>query len=257
MLRLIIVVLAVAFFSQFETLHSDCVIYAQTGCSPCYRPSSDPDKKIENKPANVTALTLSTEELTLPCEPGFSPPREGVIVSPSMVIDVATTAEDAENDVLKYNYTVSGGRIIGSGANVKWDLSQVAPGTYTITGAVDDGCGICGKYHTKTVTVAAADCGGDCECPLVDLQGPSTLVAGANTFTVRVTGGTQSEVKYEWTVENAQISEGQGTSTVRVRAASNPNDPDASVTVRIGGMDPSCACPSEQTKRYKNGRLIP
>ena len=254
--RLFFVVLAVTILCQFETLNASCKVSAQTGCAPCYRPSSDPDKKIENKPANVTALTVSTDELTLPCEAG-SLPREGVIVSPSMVIDVATIAEDAENDVLKYSYTVSGGRIIGVGANVKWDLSQVAPGTYTITGAVDDGCGICGRYQTKTVTVAAADCSGDCECPLVDLQGPSRLVEGSNTFTVQVTGGTQSEVKYEWRVENGQISEGQGNPTVRVRVRSTRKDPDASVTVRIGAMDPSCGCPSEQTKRYKNGRLIP
>jgi len=256
MVRIAVIVVAVMILSQFETLSGSCTVSAQTGCTPCYRPNTGAGKKVENMPANVTGVTLSADKLTLPCEPGTKPGLD-VTVSDSMVVDVAVTAVDPENDVLTYSYTVSGGRIVGTGANVKWDLSKVAPGTYTITAGLDDGCGICGRTVTETVTVAAADCGGDCECPLVDIQGPSKLVEGANTFTVQVAGGTQSEVNYEWTVENGQISEGQGTSTVRVRVASSPSNPDASVTVRIGGMDPSCACPSEQTKRYKNGRLLP
>lgn len=68
-------------------------------------------------------------------------------------IDITTTAVDPENDVLVYNYTVTGGRIIGSGAKVKWDLTGVRPGTYTITAGVDDGCGLCGATVTKTVVV--------------------------------------------------------------------------------------------------------
>jgi hypothetical protein len=54
---------------------------------------------------------------------------------------------------LTYNYTVSGGKIIGSGAEVIWDLSNALIGTYTITGGVDDGCGICGATKTKTVVI--------------------------------------------------------------------------------------------------------
>lgn len=56
-----------------------------------------------------------------------------------------------------YDYKVSGGKIIGQGANVVWDLSGVKPGTYTITAAVDDGCGLCGKSIIRTVVVK--------ECP--------------------------------------------------------------------------------------------
>ena len=66
---------------------------------------------------------------------------------------VRVSAKDAENDVLTYVYGVSGGTILGSGADVVWDLSSAAPGTYTITAGVDDGCGICGKTQTKSVTI--------------------------------------------------------------------------------------------------------
>jgi hypothetical protein len=48
-------------------------------------------------------------------------------------VDVKATAVNPDNDILTYNYTVTGGRIIGAGAKVKWDLTGVRSGTYTIT----------------------------------------------------------------------------------------------------------------------------
>ena len=103
-------------------------------------------KKLEDRPvcilvnlhANVTELDLSHLEISA--------------VTPKQ-IDVTTTAVDPENDILTYNYTITGGRIIGTGPKVKWDLSAVASGTYTITAGVDDGCGLCGATMTKTVVV--------------------------------------------------------------------------------------------------------
>ncbi len=66
---------------------------------------------------------------------------------------IQTKAEDPENDVLTYNYYVSAGKITGRGANVIWDLTDVPAGAYEITATVDDGCGICGKYITKSITI--------------------------------------------------------------------------------------------------------
>jgi hypothetical protein len=75
-----------------------------------------------------------------------------------MNVQVTTTAIDPEKDVIKYYYTVSGGRIIGQGAKVFWDLTGIAPGTYTITAGVEDGCGICGQTETGRITVKNCDC---------------------------------------------------------------------------------------------------
>lgn len=74
-------------------------------------------------------------------------------LSSNKQIRVKTVAADPDNDVLTYSYTVSGGTIIGSGAEVKWDLSNTPIGTYTITAGVNDGCGVCGKTVTKTVII--------------------------------------------------------------------------------------------------------
>lgn len=76
------------------------------------------------------------------------------------IIEIATIATNPQNDILTYNYIVTGGKISGRGDKVLWDLSGVKPGTYTITAAVDNGCGFCGKTITKTIIVKeCADCG--------------------------------------------------------------------------------------------------
>jgi hypothetical protein len=106
--------------------------------------------------ANVTALDLSQTEIRIGCD--FLDAAQNKNCSDgTKKIAVDTTAVDPDNDVLTYNYYISGGKIIGQGAKVVWDLSDVKAGTYKITAAVDDGCGICGKFITKTVVVK--------ECP--------------------------------------------------------------------------------------------
>jgi hypothetical protein len=90
-------------------------------------------------PPNITELTLSENEIPL--------------LRFDKRIQVSAVAVDPEYDVLTYNYIVSGGRIIGSGPKVLWDLQGLATGTYTITAGVDDGCGVCGKTMTKTVNI--------------------------------------------------------------------------------------------------------
>ena len=98
-----------------------------------------------NLPANITELLLKNTESLLSCYPAGSLGN---------VIDVSVKAEDPDNDVLVYEYTVTAGKIVGTGAGVKWDLSGVPPGTYDITAGADDGCGVCGKTMKKSVTVA-------------------------------------------------------------------------------------------------------
>src|SRR5262249_29682603 len=105
-----------------------------TGIPPGFQPSSDPHgfivqvfagrrhKRVEekiNQPANVTALNLSDTNITTGCPPGKIPdPAVTQTCNESTSISVTTTAVDPENDVLTYQYTVSAGRIVGTGANV-------------------------------------------------------------------------------------------------------------------------------------------
>jgi hypothetical protein len=228
-----------------------------TGTPPGFTPSSDPHGFIFqitagrrnartpvrpiNQFANVTDLVLSETTVAAPCPPGFRP-RPGANCPDVMTTNVATTAVDPEGDVLTYNYTVSGGRIVGQGANVSWDLTGAAPGTYTITAGVDDGCGICGTTQTRTITVVACDCVEVCVCPTVSVTGPAGLTTPGDTmtFTANVTGGTTDRVTYDWSVNNGTIIEGQGTPVIRVATSQDMAGQNVTATVRIGGVCEEC-----------------
>ena len=201
--------------------------------------------QIENKFADVTNLSVSESKVIIPCAPGERP-REGVNCSDKQTVTVATTAVDPENDVLTYNYTVSGGRISGSGANVSWDLSGVNPGTYTITAGVDDGCGVCGKTQTKTITVEKCDCfvPEDCVCPTVSVTGPDAITepGGVMTFTANLSGGSGSDYTYTWKVSQGDIIEGQGTPVIRVQTSEGMAGQNIVAMVTIGNTCSGANC---------------
>lgn len=105
----------------------------------------------DNYPANVHRLTLSQAVIFADCGEVEERCSEN-----KQTIEILTEARDPYNDVLTYHYNVSGGKIIGNGKNVTWDLSDIKPGEYTITAGVDDGCGICGQ--TKTAKIYIVKC---------------------------------------------------------------------------------------------------
>lgn len=102
----------------------------------------------------VESLTLSATEITIGCNN-----ENNSCADSNREILVKTVATNQENDVLTYNYTVSGGKVKGNGTEVIWDLTDVEAGTYTITAGVDNGCGICSPTKTETVVIKeCADC---------------------------------------------------------------------------------------------------
>lgn len=209
--------------------------------------------EVVNQFANVTAVNLDTTTITLPCPPGTRP-KEGTTCSDVSSVKVNTVASDIENDVLTYNYTVTGGRIVGTGANVSWDVTGLRPGTYTITAGVDDGCGLCGKTETRTITVVECECVPACDCATLEVEGPSGLVAPGSTmtFTARTSGGSSSNLTYNWTVSSGTIESGQGTPVIVVATDRTMAGSQVTATVNIGGTDPSCSC---QTSASDTGQI--
>lgn len=207
-----------------------------------------------NRPANVTALSVSDTNIVLPCPAGMVP-ASGAVCNDATTVTVATTAVDPENDVLTYNYTVSGGRIVGTGANVQWDLSGLGAGSYTITAGVDDGCGLCGQTQTQTVTIAACNCIPACNCPTGSISGPAGVTNPGDTmsFTLNLSGGDRSPT-YNWTVSGGTIETGQGTPSIVVRTSAADAGTTITATVNLGGLDPACGC---TTSYSESGPVAP
>lgn len=123
----------------------------------------------DNFPANVDRLNLSQNVIFANCDS-----EEKRCSENKEKIEIWTEASDPHNDILTYEYIVSGGKIVGEGTNVIWDLSDVETGEYTITAGVDDGCGICGQTKTKKVFVI--------ECP--ELSSVNYLLKGISNLEI-------------------------------------------------------------------------
>jgi outer membrane protein OmpA-like peptidoglycan-associated protein len=54
-------------------------------------------------------------------------------------VAITAAASDPDNDPLSFSWTSSAGRIEGSGSSVTFPTADLPPGSYTITGHVDDG----------------------------------------------------------------------------------------------------------------------
>jgi hypothetical protein len=228
-----------------------------TGVPPGFQLSEDPhgyivqawigrrnkrQSEVPNIPANVTGLNVSDSEVMLPCPPGRRPVEGSCNDGTSL--SVATTATDAENDVLTYNYTVSGGRIVGQGANVTWDVGGLQPGSYTITAGVNDGCGVCGQTQTRTITVKeCVKCEIPCACTNVNsVTGPSGVTAAGDTMTFTANTSGDVDVTYNWSVSAGTIESGQGTASITVRTTAEMAGTNVTATVELGGNAPNCSC---------------
>jgi hypothetical protein len=189
---------------------------------------------LPNQPP-VVSLTASAATVTLPCPEGMT---SGTCpTTANYNVQLTANATDPDGDTLLYTYSTTGGRITGDGPNVSWDLSGVAPGTYTASVEVDDGCG-CVTMSSTTVTVANCP---DCvkpppPCPTVNVSCPDSAQPGPVTFTANVGGGPGTQT-YNWSVSAGTITSGQGTSSITVDAKGGQN---ITATVELGGLDPNC-----------------
>ncbi|MGH9946066.1 MAG: hypothetical protein ACRD6X_02585 [Pyrinomonadaceae bacterium] len=254
MTRLILILIGISLFGSADIPTRNeifCSRAEQTACRPCLRPDSDPDKMIENKWPDVTALELDKTELRLPPPNEGSPPTYPDY-SRDLTIGVKTKAADPEGDVLVYIYTVSGGRIIGTGANVTWDLNQVLPGTYTVTAAVDDGCGACGAKMTLTVTVLENESAPACVCPKITIDATHLKERSSErVFGAYLTGPEMPNLIYDWTISEGTINSGQGTRLIAIQPSGNPSGQPITVTVEVSGLDTKCECPTTASRTFR------
>ncbi len=97
----------------------------------------------------VRVEAMANREPTLSC----SVDRSAVFAGER--VHITGVASDPDGDQLTYTWRANSGQVLGTGSAVDWDSTGLAPGSYTITGRVDDGRGGAADC-SSTVEVKAA-----------------------------------------------------------------------------------------------------
>ncbi len=138
------------------------------------------------------------DNLTASC----SVTKNSIVADSGEAINSSVQATDTYNHPLNYTWTATGGKIIGSGPDVRWDSTGVAPGNYSLTARVDDGqgnnasCSSDVRVEAKPVPPPTMSCSVD----------RSSLLVGERaqvTSTVNDQSGTP--LNYTWNTNGGQI----------------------------------------------------
>lgn len=131
-----------------------------------------------------------------------------VVQGSGQTVAASAHATDSENLPLNYSWTSTGGNIIGTGPNVRWDPAGAAPGTYTISATADDsrgGTDVASAEVTvepKPVPPPTMSCSVD----------RSTVSAGEKvTVTAATNDQSGTALTYQWQANGGQVS-GSGAS---------------------------------------------
>ena len=205
-------------------------------------PQGFSDGLLKKKPSVV--LQASTTSITLPCPPSdYSFSRS----CPSDVdLQVALTA--VAKDFTKqsaYVYTVPGGRVVGEGSKVTWDLSGAGPGFYTATVEVHDNKK---DRAVSSVTVTIRNCG-DCIdrwlCPTMVVACYDEVRAGTPITCKIVMRPLVDSATYKWSVLTStgedlsdRISGGGTSISIPTNVLAGQT---VYVKVEVKGLDPSCS----------------
>jgi hypothetical protein len=162
------------------------------------------------------------------------------------IIDVRTVRSGVMFKNFEYKYSVSAGKVLGSGSQVKWDLSDVKPGTYNIAVTVKGlGEQTVESLQAKATVRGCPDCICDFDCPSVSVTAPYEVEAGKPAvFTANISGGSLDTVTYDWTVSNGKIINGQGTPSITVATVRKMAGNKITATVRIPDNSPAHVCPN-------------
>ena len=207
------------------------------------------NKPLELKPGAIASIKLDQNLITLPCPLG----HENCDCLPSSDPLVAVKLEIFRPDRnVRYRFSVTGGKIIGEGTQVIWDLTKTAPGTYTIqASAIRIGKTLLNAL-TETVNVLGNIISCDCfGCPIVEINATKGVISPGESVTISasISGSSQDNpLSLNWTTFIGQIVSGQGTSAIVVKVPPDTKATKLIVSLTIGGLHGPCSsCPTSQS----------
>lgn len=198
------------------------------------------------KKKSSVELHASTASITYPCPPDGHSISHSCPFTAEHQIGLTALTKDFNKQSI-YAYTVTGGRVVGEGSKVAWDLSGVGPGFYSATVEVQDN-----KKHRalSSVTVKIENCSdcviSDFPCPTIVVTCYDEVKAGIPiTCEVAVGTATRSNpITYEWSARDSSGADlsgrigGQGTSISITTDGLGGTT--VTATVEVKGLDRSC-----------------
>lgn len=160
------------------------------------------------------------------------------------IVQVTVGAKNVPEDFVYY-YAVTGGKIVGTGPSVKWDLQGMLPGEYTLSVGAGNNNVISSNVYSKRVTVKVCGCClVPCDCGTLEMEGPTKAARPGETVLLRarVTGG--PTVGYKWTVSAGTILGDPNGPSIMVKVPNDLKDANITATVELTGTDPNCGCPT-------------
>jgi hypothetical protein len=156
-----------------------------------------------------------------------------------LVLDLKTEVSDPDVNELNYQYLVSGGKIIGGGSTVIWELTGVDPGFYSAKVKLRDGNGAAASASLSISVVTPIHC--PLPCATVNISCPDEVFKGEPMICEATLFGGEPTVSpvYEWTVSAGAIIKGQGTSSIEV-ATAGVADQRLMASLKVGGYPPEC-----------------
>lgn len=186
--------------------------------------------------AQQVELSVDKQMLSLPCARYF--PAKYRDCPDGMAVNVSAALKGKTRKKPKYEYSVSGGMIVGSGPKVTWDMTKARPGTYVVSVKVYTGSRNGHLSATKTIRVEeCADCTREClGCPRITIQSSNETIGPGDIVKLQVVE--RWDLKFRWNIEGGEIISGQGTDqvTVRIDAAGVKDDISVRVEVVDGGF---------------------
>lgn len=197
-------------------------------------PTVTPTPDASNKNA---IIELDRDSVSPKCPAGYRVIPDSVCGKAGMLIEITAVVGESAGDASIYRYTVSGGRVIGNGRRVTWDLTGAQPGTYTVKVDVEDESKTQNRTETKTITVLSDwCCSGDCFCPELSVLAPASPVQAGETmtFVAYISGGSADTLTFHWTVSKGKIIEGQGSPIIKVMTDAKMAGATVEATVDFG-----------------------
>jgi hypothetical protein len=194
------------------------------------------------KPSVV--LQASKTSITYPCPPGFHTTSRSCPTKPDMQVPLTSVAEGFSKPT--YSYNVGGGRIVGEGSNVTWDLYEAGPGFYRAIVEVQDSKKRRASSSVDVKVGACNDCVTSMPCPVVFVICYDRVNAGT-PITCKVEIGSRSDpgpLTFEWSARDWSGRDLADRISSRGSYVSIHTDglggQSVTATVEIKGLDPSC-----------------